>query len=190
VRLEALARQRLALLRAQRSRLELERSRLLHLRASVGDPRFILIERQQDLDETRERLRRLAERQLAAQAARVAGLERRLGRRHPQAVVGRARSELGPLAVRLEAAEARLLVAFRNRLSECASSLDALSPLTVLGRGYAIATRAGGRAVRSATEVALGERLEVRLARGSLSAEVTAIDAAEATQPLPGHNPS
>lgn len=190
VRHDSLARQRIALLRAQRSRLELERSRLMHLRASVGDPRFILIERQQDLDEMRERLRRRTERQLAAQAARVAGLERRLVRRHPQAVVGRARSELGPLAVRLEAAEARLLTAFRNRLSECASSLDALSPLTVLGRGYAIATRADGRAVRAATEVAPGERLHVRLAHGSVSAEVTAIDASDASHSLPGRDPS
>jgi exodeoxyribonuclease VII large subunit len=190
VRHEVLARQRLALLRAQRSRLELERSQLLHLRASLGDPRFILIERQQDLDETRERLRRRTERQLAAQAARVAGLERRLVRRHPQTVVGRARSELGPLAVRLEAAEARLLVAFRNRLSECAGSLDALSPLTVLGRGYAIATRADGRAVRSPADVSRGERLHVRLARGSLSAEVTAIDDADPTHLSLGREPS
>jgi exodeoxyribonuclease VII large subunit len=92
--------------------------------------------------------------------------------------------------VRLEAAQARLLVAFRNRLSECASSLDALSPLTVLARGYAIATRADGRAVRSPTDVARGERLRLRLARGSLSAEVTAIDAADPTDPSPGREPS
>ncbi len=190
VRHAALAGQRLALLRAQRSRLELERARLLHLRASVGDPRFILIERQQELDELGQRLRRRVERRIQGHAARVAGLERRLARRHPQAVVARARNELGPLAVRLEAAQARLLVALRARLSEHANSLDALSPLTVLARGYAIATRADGRAVRAASDVAPGERLSVRVARGRISAQVTEIDPSEPTHPNVGREPS
>jgi exodeoxyribonuclease VII large subunit len=190
VRHDALSRQRLALLRAERSRLDRERARLMHLRASVGDPRFILIERQQDLDELRQRLRRRTERQLGAQATRVSALERRLVRRHPQAVVGRARAELGPLAVRLEAAEARLLEAMRSRLSERVSSLDALSPLTVLARGYAIATRSDGRALRAASEVTPGDRISVRLARGRVSAEVTEIEATEATHPPVGREPS
>jgi exodeoxyribonuclease VII large subunit len=173
VRHDALARQRLALLRAQRSRLELARARLSHLRAALGDPRFILIQRQQDLDELRERLRRRVERQLQAQRARAVSLERRLTARHPQNVIGRARAELGPLAVRLEAAELRRLGRCRAALAERAVRLDALSPLTVLARGYAIATKADGRAVRSAVEVTPGESVAVRLGRGQFSARVT-----------------
>jgi exodeoxyribonuclease VII large subunit len=92
--------------------------------------------------------------------------------------------------VRLEAAQVRLLVALRARLSEHATSLDALSPLTVLGRGYAIATRADGRAIRAASEVAAGERLSIRVARGRISAEVTEIDAGDATHLGVGREPS
>ena len=180
VRVEALLRQRLALLRAQRSRLELERARLSHLRASLGDPRFILIERQQELDELRQRLQRRAERRLQSERAHAATLERRLASRHPQRVIGRARQELGPLAVRLEAAEARRLGAARAGLAQCAARLDSLSPLTVLARGYAIATRADGRALRSAGEVAEGDDVLVRLAHGRLAARVTGVtDAGE-----------
>jgi exodeoxyribonuclease VII large subunit len=178
---DALRRQKLALLRAQRSRLELARARLSHLRAELGDPRFVLIQRQQDLDELRERLRRRVERKLKAQRGRVASLERRLASRHPQNVLGRARGELGPLAVRLEAAQGRRLERLRAELAERAGRLDALSPLTVLARGYAIATRADGRALRSAAEVAPGERVSVRLARGSFAARVSEVHAAAAS---------
>jgi exodeoxyribonuclease VII large subunit len=179
VRREALGRQRVALIRAQRSRLELLQARLLHLRASVGDPRFLLVERQQDLDELRQRLRRRAERQLGAQRGLATALERRLVSRHPQAVIGHARAELRPLAVRLEAAETRLLTASRAALAQRAGRLDALSPLTVLGRGYAIATRLDGRAVRRSDEVSAGEQLRVRLAAGSLLTSVMAVEGPE-----------
>lgn len=172
---DALARQKLALLRAQRSRLELARVRLSHLRAELGDPRFVLIQRQQDLDELRERLRRRFERQLALRRARTAGLERRLASRHPQNVIGRARTELGPLAVRLRAAEARRLERLCAELAERAARLDALSPLTVLARGYAIASKADGRAVRSALELEPGESVSVRLGRGEFAARITEV---------------
>ena len=52
--------------------------------------------------------------------------------------------------------------------------LDALSPLAVLGRGYALVERDDGTLVRSAGEVAVGEALRLRLARGELEARVTA----------------
>jgi len=175
VRREALLRQRLALLRAQRSRLELERARLSHLRASLGDPRFILIERQQELDELRQRLRRRVERQLQLERAHAVTLERRLASRHPQRVIGQARQALGPLAVRLEAAQTRRLRAARAELSQRAGRLDALSPLTVLARGYAIATRDDGRALRDVGEVTAGDDVLVRLARGRFAARVTSV---------------
>jgi exodeoxyribonuclease VII large subunit len=185
VRHEALVRQALALRRAQRSRLDVERARLSHLKSSLGDPRFILIERQQDLDELRQRLARRIERRLQRERVLLATLERRLSSRHPQSVIGRAQSELGPLAVRLRAAEVRRLARARSELAERAGTLDALSPLTVLARGYAIATKPDGRALRSAGEVTLGESVLVRLASGRLTAHVTEVTVAADADTLP-----
>ena len=48
-----------------------------------------------------------------------------------------------------------------------AAKLDALSPLKVLGRGYAIAER-DGAALRRASEASAGDRINVRLSGGSL----------------------
>ena len=51
-----------------------------------------------------------------------------------------------------------------------------MSPLKVLARGYAIATRSSdGRAVRSSVEVAPGDRVDVRVGDGSFSADVVSI---------------
>jgi exodeoxyribonuclease VII large subunit len=62
-------------------------------------------------------------------------------------------------------------------LSETVTRLDALSPLAVLGRGYALARReSDGRIVRAAGDVSLGDRLELRLASGQIGAEVTRVE--------------
>jgi len=66
---------------------------------------------------------------------------------------------------RLEAAAKRFAVA--------AASLQAVSPLATLQRGYAIVSDAKtGAVVRDASKVSVNDRIEARLARGSLRAVV------------------
>jgi exodeoxyribonuclease VII large subunit len=60
----------------------------------------------------------------------------------------------------------------RERLALAAASLDALSPLSVLHRGYAIAQDAEGKLVRDADAVKVGDKVEVRLAKGRLATKV------------------
>lgn len=67
----------------------------------------------------------------------------------------------------------------RERLGLAAASLDALSPLGVLQRGYAIAQDASGRLLRDAASVAEGDAVSVRLAKGKLNTRVEAIESTE-----------
>ena len=62
------------------------------------------------------------------------------------------------------------------RVEALAGSLNALSPLATLARGYSICRRPGrdGGIVRAAEDVATGDAIHVTLGRGSLAAEVTA----------------
>ena len=74
--------------------------------------------------------------------------------------------------------ESRLQQA-RERLALAAASLDALSPLGVLQRGYAIAQDASGKPLRDAASVAQGDAVSVRLAKGRLHTRVETIEAAD-----------
>ena len=62
----------------------------------------------------------------------------------------------------------RILTEPKKKLSTLSASLDALSPLKVLGRGYAMATDEQGRLVKSVDDTQAGERLDVALGDGKL----------------------
>lgn len=64
----------------------------------------------------------------------------------------------------------------RERLGLAAASLDALSPLGVLQRGYAIAQDSSGRLLRDASSIKQGETISVRLAKGKLNTRVETIE--------------
>ena len=64
----------------------------------------------------------------------------------------------------------------QNRLADAAARLASLSPLAVLGRGYAVAWNADRtRAIRAADETRVGDRVQVTLATGELECEVVAV---------------
>jgi exodeoxyribonuclease VII large subunit len=67
----------------------------------------------------------------------------------------------------------------RERLALAAASLDALSPLGVLQRGYAVAHDANGKLLRDAASVNQGDAVSVRLAKGKLNTRVETIEATE-----------
>ncbi|HEV7472993.1 MAG TPA: exodeoxyribonuclease VII large subunit [Pyrinomonadaceae bacterium] len=64
----------------------------------------------------------------------------------------------------------------RKQLGLAAAALDALSPLAVLERGYAIAQDKNGRLVREASSVSIGDPLKVRLAKGKLDCLVNGVE--------------
>jgi exodeoxyribonuclease VII large subunit len=107
----------------------------------------------------------------------------RLQAAHPRAVLSRGREELGPLQVRLQAAMSRRVARRRSELGDAAARLNGLSPLAVLGRGYAIVSHADGRVIRQAEEAEVGAHVRVRLGRGGLSARVTGIERGEPEGP-------
>lgn len=85
--------------------------------------------------------------------------------------------------LKLESLEARLhpqgpawVAAARLRLGRAASALDALSPLAVLQRGFAVVTTDDGVAVCDSATLEPGQRVHVRLHRGQARAQVLDTD--------------
>jgi exodeoxyribonuclease VII large subunit len=81
------------------------------------------------------------------------------------------------MAQRMNAAIGRLLADRQRRFAVACKSLDTISPLATLERGYSIITRSENNAVvRRSNEITPGEQIEARLAEGRLLCTVDKID--------------
>ena len=104
----------------------------------------------------------------------VAEMSARLAEAKLRAAVAVRRTRIETLARRLETAIASAVETRRIRLGGIGKQLDAVSPLKVLDRSYAVVVnRRDGRAVVEAGAVEIGDELDIRLKRGRLSARTT-----------------
>lgn len=85
----------------------------------------------------------------------------------PMTLVDNRRMELDRSRERLAAAEEKILAGKRQRFVAATAKLDAMSPLKVLTRGYAITHDASGNSIRSASQLHSGDKITLRLSDGS-----------------------
>lgn len=160
------------LARAQRARLDTDAQRLDHLRARLRHPGEVLAARRRHLEQLEARLRRAVRSRLDEERRRAHHLQRRLALRSPERLTDQAGQRLERATRRLYQAMPRALGRHRERLGGVVRELQAVSPLAVLGRGYAILENDAGRVMRRAADAAPGERLAARLGEGRLTLEV------------------
>lgn len=115
--------------------------------------------------------------QLVARGADLADLEARAHRCARRAVV-EGRAELADLRSRAHSRGRSALDRRAKEFGQLAGRLDALSPLSVLERGYALAV-AGDAVLTDAQTVSVGDDITVKLARGSLDCRVEAVSDGE-----------
>ena len=89
-------------------------------------------------------------------------------------LVERGARETAMMASRLKSCGEGLVRPHEAVVARAAASLEALSPLAVLARGYAIARDEDGHVVTKSADLAVGQRVSVRLAEGSFDATVEA----------------
>jgi exodeoxyribonuclease VII large subunit len=130
----------------------------------------------QSLDYHQIRIEKLLNRTLQQGWRAADDLGYRLSPDGLRARLGAARADFGACRTRFENAGRGEWERAANQLAVTGARLDSLSPLAVLGRGYALALTPDGRLVRTAKEVNVGDDLRVRLANGSLDCQVTGVD--------------
>lgn len=157
------------------------------LEAEAGDLRARLFRAgQRVLDAARQRLdtelqrgEKLLLRQIGQQRRQLGALSESLTAQHPRARLLRDRAVLEQLRTKLRAQEQELLLRRRRAFEGLCGKLDALSPLKVLDRGYAVARDGDGHVVTDAHAVPPGGRLAVRLRHGELACRVEEVREAE-----------
>jgi exodeoxyribonuclease VII large subunit len=155
-------------LRGAASRLDTALQRL-----SLAHPGVRLAQQQQRLDDLEQRIANALAVQLHDKRSRLGDVFARLVRHSPDRLVRdlRVRHEL--FAGRLRHALLACLARAEHRLSLAQRTLDTVSPLATLARGFAIITRpADGALIGDASRVNIGDEIEARLDRGRLRARV------------------
>jgi exodeoxyribonuclease VII large subunit len=127
------------------------------------------------LDDHFAHLRALMTRTLQLARARLEQLSARPCLRRPEEVVRAAGELVEALAARMQAATKTRVEGARGRLESAAGRLEALSPLSVLARGYSL-TLADGQPLRDAADVRPGDRIMTRLSRGFVESVVERSD--------------
>jgi exodeoxyribonuclease VII large subunit len=152
-------------------------SALIRLRDAVS-------RRDQRLDELRLRLDGSSHRHFRTNALRLAFATDRLHRQNMTVRVATMHERWQNAMQRMYRTTIQIRNTRQSRLVRASSQLEALSPLAVLSRGYALIYDADGILLRSVTKIFTGQTIRARLMRGTLEAEVmqTKIDPANATE--------
>jgi exodeoxyribonuclease VII large subunit len=79
----------------------------------------------------------------------------------------------------LAAATQTRLLQSRRALDRQTASLEALSPVAILNRGYALVFDAKGQLVKDAARLKAGDEVSARLARGRVRARVTSTESSD-----------
>jgi exodeoxyribonuclease VII large subunit len=131
-----------------------------------------LYRREQRVDDLGNRAETAVNRRLRSSAARLSAMTARLERQAPTIRLAAAHRRLVRAEDGLGRVSTRLLAARRTRLAGAATRLDALSPLAVLNRGYALVYSEGGRLLRNSADTQPGQEIRACLATGSVIATV------------------
>jgi exodeoxyribonuclease VII large subunit len=160
--------------RALRQIIDAHRERLRWIigRAALVSPQARLAQQGQRLDELEQRASR-ALRQILADRRSALGLSvSRLWQLSPAARLQGTAARHAALSARLRAAGLKQLNRARERLAPLVRTLNAVSPLATLDRGYAIVSLDGGGILRDAKDAAAGTVIEARLSKGRIRAKV------------------
>lgn len=154
-------------LRGRRDRVEAARARLRHPGERLREVRRRAVE-------LGRRMARLWSERLRNERRKLVPWEQRVSVAGAR-LVPRRRERVRGMEERLERAMARLLERRRQQVRAGLQQAEALSPVAVLARGYAVVTGPDGVLTR-ATAVSVGAQVRVRVHEGAFTAEVRAVE--------------
>jgi exodeoxyribonuclease VII, large subunit len=153
-------------------KLKLLKERAFGFSKRLVDPKRRLQDLAQRNDELLSQLEKAAERLFADHRNHIRFLIQKLGT--PTAHIDKRKKEIVFLSTRAEKALVLSLEKKKARFGRLMGILDSISPLKVVERGYSIVTKKN-EVIKSASQVKVGDHLDIRLAEGSLTAVVDSV---------------
>jgi len=169
-----------ALVRLAKQAVEVGVLRLNRLKEARGlrDPRTLIQDRQQKVDQTEGRLLQLLRWTVEHHRTHTNRLASLLQAYRPAQVVVRRRAEVAGVQTRLENASKNQLERAKQRLLSLERSIALLGPQQTLERGYSITRKTSGEILERSEDVEVGEEILTRLADGEVKSKVSERDRA------------
>lgn len=117
----------------------------------------------------------LAEKKLSYCKSELARLSSHKMLRDPMYYTEKLKERVARCEMMLNASAQRQLQLKKGALSERASMLSALSPLSVIERGYSIVTDANGKTISNASKLSVGDKIDIRFGKGKAVATINEI---------------
>lgn len=172
--IERILNRKIRLIRAIKERTNVESKRLDRLTKSYAFryPQKLFEQKTEHLDRTVEQANRLLKQKIADTNQKMKYLEQRLKSNHPQGQFDAANNKLGQQVKRMSRSfEAIFKLKEKEFLSQV-STLNVLSPLKVMERGYSIAYDSEDHIIKSINNVKVGDSIKVTLTDGTLKAKI------------------
>ena len=123
-------------------------------------------------DAARSRMATALKREISLLRHRLDTIADKRVMKSPENYINDRRLSLDHIQTRMAATANSRISGGRARYAAAAGKLDALSPLKVLGRGYAVARKANGEILKSAQDAVMGETVDITLGTGELRCTV------------------
>jgi len=131
-----------------------------------------LQQQNQRIDELDQRLQRVLKTSLKHRHMQLRELQARLQQHQPIQQIQHYQTHFNNLKQRLAQTMSSHMRQKKQQLHSVSRALDAISPLSTLGRGYAIIQKDDDTVLRSSDNVRLGDQVAARLSKGRIICEV------------------
>jgi exodeoxyribonuclease VII large subunit len=151
------------------------RQKLTWIAKQLKHPDRRLQEQTQNLDRLDIRLRRAMSSNIAKQRIELTQMQRTLSANSPKQLLERNKIRLAAGRGRLDQSLRSVLASHRSSLRTLSRSLNSVSPLSTLARGYSITVDSSSKVIRSTDDVKVGATITSRLGAGEIVSTVSAV---------------
>lgn len=171
-----LQQQRLRLYQAFSKTLALNKKQLVHLQNSyvLKQPQRLYDGYLQNVDQLHRRLLLAQRQRLQTSQQNVQLLQQRLQSQSPSGAIQQAQRMLTDTDHRLKRAIESLVQNRRQQAGQAVAALDLVSPLKILGRGFAYVTDDNQNVMKKTTDFTIDQSIELHVQDGLVNARVTA----------------
>lgn len=165
-------------IRALKEQMNLQNERLSRIQKSYAFrfPQKLYEQKLEQVDKWTEQLERGARKLYERKVERSEGLNKRLQRSHPNEIAQKAKEKQEKTEKLLTRAIGNIFSTKEKDFSRLISTLEALSPLKIMDRGYSLVYTDQENLIKSVKQINQNEQIKVRVSDGAFNCKVTEIE--------------